>query len=106
VLDAAYEQGSTHWDTSDAYGDSEDLIGKWCVFSPICVSVSWIKFWPVRFKRTGKRDEIFLASKFGITFNPDVGVGVRGDKEYVKEAFNRSLARLGVDTIDLYYLHR
>jgi aryl-alcohol dehydrogenase-like predicted oxidoreductase len=31
VLDAAYENGCRHWDTSDAYGDSEELIGKWCV---------------------------------------------------------------------------
>lgn len=29
VLDAAFEAGSTHWDTADAYGDSEDLLGKW-----------------------------------------------------------------------------
>jgi aryl-alcohol dehydrogenase-like predicted oxidoreductase len=59
-----------------------------------------------RFKRTGKRNEIFLASKFGVTFNPEIGVYSRGDPEYVKEAANRSLARLGVDTIDLYYVHR
>ena len=31
VLDAAYEAGCTFWDTSDLYGDSEDLIGQWCV---------------------------------------------------------------------------
>ncbi|KAG9076341.1 hypothetical protein FRC06_009558, partial [Ceratobasidium sp. 370] len=65
-----------------AMGDSEDLIGKW-------------------FKRTGKRNQIFLASKFGIT--PD---GPRGDPEYIKASIEQSLARLGVDTIDLYYVHR
>lgn len=30
VLDTAYEQGCTHWDTADVYGDSEELIGRWC----------------------------------------------------------------------------
>lgn len=49
VLDHAYEAGATFWDTSDIYGDSEELFGKW-------------------FKRTGKRDEIFLATKFGVCF--------------------------------------
>ncbi len=44
VLDRAYELGQTFWDSADIYGDSEDLIGKWC-------------------KRTGKREEIFLATK-------------------------------------------
>ena len=47
VLDRALELGETFWDSSDIYGDSEDLIGKW-------------------FKRTGNRDKIFLATKFGI----------------------------------------
>lgn len=49
VLDHAYEIGSTFWDTANVYGDSEELLGKW-------------------FKRTGKRDEIFLATKFGVCF--------------------------------------
>lgn len=44
VLDKAYEVGALHWDTADMYGDSEDIIGKW-------------------FKKTGKRSEIFLATK-------------------------------------------
>lgn len=44
VLDRAYELGQTFWDTADMYGDSEDLLGKW-------------------FERTGKRSEIFLATK-------------------------------------------
>jgi aryl-alcohol dehydrogenase-like predicted oxidoreductase len=61
----------------------------------------------VRFKRTGKRNEIFLASKFGIFYNTVThDFSLRGDKDYVKEAFNRSLSKLGVDTIDLYYLQR
>ncbi|CAK5274103.1 unnamed protein product [Mycena citricolor] len=86
TLDAAYAAGCTMWDTADIYFDSEDLIGQW-------------------FKRTGKRDEIFLASKFGF-------IGMSGDRvidgspEYVRTAVEKSLSRLGVDTIDLYYLHR
>lgn len=87
VLDAAYEHGCTHWDSSDVYADSEELIGKW-------------------FKRTGKRNEIFLATKGSLTFSREAGFGVRGDAAYMAEAVNRSLSRLGVDSIDLYYLHR
>ncbi|KAF9566054.1 Aldo/keto reductase [Agrocybe pediades] len=82
VLDAAVEAGCTNWDSSDFYGDSEDLLGKW-------------------FKRTGKRNEIFLATKFGITSGAP-----NGKPEYVREACEKSLKRLGVDTIDLYYVHR
>lgn len=44
VLDRAYELGETFWDSADMYQDSEDLLGKW-------------------FKRTGKKNEIFLATK-------------------------------------------
>ncbi|THU95959.1 Aldo/keto reductase [Dendrothele bispora CBS 962.96] len=82
LLDGVFESGCNHWDTANVYGDSEEVIGKW-------------------FKRTGKRDSIFLASKFGITAN-----GARGTPEYVKEQCARSLERLGVDHIDLYYQHR
>ncbi|KAJ7498256.1 NADP-dependent oxidoreductase domain-containing protein [Mycena galericulata] len=83
VLDAAYAAGCTFWDTADMYGDSEELIGKW-------------------FKRTGKRADIFLCTKFGFQ-----GLGViNGTPARVKEAAESSLARLGVETIDLYYLHR
>ncbi|KAF8641811.1 hypothetical protein AX16_009792 [Volvariella volvacea WC 439] len=82
VLDAAYNLGSRHWDSSNIYGDSEELIGKW-------------------FKRTGKRNEIFLATKFGIT--PQ---GPRGDPAYARECLETSLKRLGVDYVDLYYIHR
>lgn len=44
VLDRAYELGQTFWDSADMYQDSEDLLGKW-------------------FKRTGKKSDIFLATK-------------------------------------------
>jgi len=82
VLDAAIEEGCTFWDSADIYGDTEDLVGKW-------------------FKRTGKRDQIFLATKFGITPS-----GSNGTPEYVRSSAEKSLKRLGVETIDLYYLHR
>ncbi|CAE6484986.1 unnamed protein product [Rhizoctonia solani] len=82
VLDRLLELGCTHWDTANVYGDSEELIGNW-------------------FKRTGQRDKIFLATKFG--FHPD---GPRGTPDYAKQCLEESLQKLGVDTIDLYYVHR
>lgn len=85
-LDRVYELGQTFWDTADVYLDCEDLLGK-------C------------FQRSGKRNDIFLATKFGIDYSTGVQV-VRSDPEYVKAACERSLKRLGVDTIDLYYCHR
>ncbi|KAI0600889.1 NADP-dependent oxidoreductase domain-containing protein [Biscogniauxia sp. FL1348] len=87
ILDHAYEIGETFWDTSDFYGDSEELLGKW-------------------FARTGKRSEIFLATKFGGIKVGTNGFGFRGDAEYVSEACDNSLKRLGVDYIDLWYPHR
>ncbi|KAK7041990.1 Aldo/keto reductase [Favolaschia claudopus] len=84
VLDAAHAAGCTFWDTSDVYGDSEDLLGKW-------------------FERTGKRNDIFLSSKFGFVQSKG---GMDGTPEYVKEATEASLKKLGVDYIDMYYLHR
>lgn len=87
VLDRAYELGQTFWDTADVYGDNEDLIGKW-------------------FKRTGKRDEIFLATKFGAAYNAQGEAVIRSDPEYVHQACEKSLERLGVSHIDLYYHHR
>jgi len=83
LLDAVYASGCTFWDTADIYGDSEELIGKW-------------------FKRTGKRNDIFIGTKFG--FQPDWTVD--GSPAYAKESLERSLKRLGVDSIDLFYLHR
>ena len=61
--------------------------------------------WQHRFKKTGKRNEIFLATKFGLAHG-EPGRLVKANPEYVHEAFNKSLSRLGVDYIDLYYLHR
>jgi len=90
VLTRAADLGETFWDTSDRYGPytNEELIGKW-------------------FKLTGRRSEIFLATKFGIVKNEKTGkMEARGDKEYVKESIEGSLKRLGVEYVDLYYVHR
>ncbi|KAI1803353.1 Aldo/keto reductase [Daldinia bambusicola] len=87
LLDHAYSIGETFWDSSDFYGDSEDLIGKW-------------------FAKTGKRSDIFLATKFGGIRLEGGGFGFRGDAEYVQEACDKSLKRLGIDYIDLWYPHR
>ena len=57
-----------------------------------------------RFKRTGKRNEIFVATKFGA--GSSSGKTVDGSPAYVKEACQKSLEKLGVDQIDLYYAHR
>ncbi|KAE9962065.1 hypothetical protein BLS_000891 [Venturia inaequalis] len=88
VLTKAADLGITFWDTSDIYGPhtNEQLIGKW-------------------FKDTGRRDQIFLATKFANKFEGGKMV-VRGDAAYVKEACAASLERLGTDRIDLYYQHR
>lgn len=86
VLDRAYELGATNWDSADIYKDSEDLLGKW-------------------FKRTGKRDEIFLATKFANKYDGK-NMSVDSSPEYVKSACEKSLKRLGVESIDLYYCHR
>ncbi|KAI2464081.1 Aldo/keto reductase [Annulohypoxylon bovei var. microspora] len=87
LLDHAHKIGDTFWDTSDFYGDSEDIIGKW-------------------FAKTGKRSDIFLATKFGALVFDGGRFGFRGDAAYVSEACDKSLKRLGVDYIDLYYPHR
>ncbi|KAF9519819.1 hypothetical protein BS47DRAFT_1336522 [Hydnum rufescens UP504] len=83
VLDRLFELGCRHWDTASIYGDSEELIGKW-------------------FERTGNRDKIFLATKFG--FTPEFIL--RGDPEFVKSECEKSLKKLRTDRIDLYYQHR
>lgn len=85
----ALELGIDFWDTADTYGigDNEVLIGK---------------------TLKGRRDQVFLATKFAnqrTKDNPNVWK-ISGRPEYVHEACNASLKRLGIDCIDLYYQHR
>lgn len=87
LLDHAHAAGLRFWDMADVYADSEDVVGEWV-------------------KRSGKRDDIFLTTKFALQRQPDSRHTFRSDREYVKTACERSLRRLGVDTIDLYYCHR
>jgi aryl-alcohol dehydrogenase-like predicted oxidoreductase len=89
TIDRALELGVTFLDTADVYGPhtNEELVGR------------AIK---------GRRDKLVLATKFGIVRDPaDPRTrGVNGRPEYVRSACEASLQRLGVDVIDLYYLHR
>ncbi|KAL0631519.1 hypothetical protein Q9L58_009604 [Maublancomyces gigas] len=87
ILDRAHELGETFWDSADIYQDSEDLVGKW-------------------FARTGKRNDIFLSTKFAFRWKEGELPTITGNAAYVKEACAKSLKRLGVDHIDLYYYHR
>jgi aryl-alcohol dehydrogenase-like predicted oxidoreductase len=80
--------GVTFLDTSDMYGPyrNEELVGR-----------------AIR----GRRDEVVLATKFGIVRGTDpTDRSIRGDATYVRQACDASLGRLGVDHIDLYYQHR
>ncbi|HEY5675764.1 MAG TPA: aldo/keto reductase, partial [Myxococcales bacterium] len=83
------ELGVSLLDTSDMYGPytNERLVGK---------------------AIAGRRDQVVLATKFGIQRDPDEpsARGVNGRPEYVRSACDASLERLGVDHIDLYYQHR
>jgi aryl-alcohol dehydrogenase-like predicted oxidoreductase len=88
TIHRAVDLGVTFFDTADMYGvgKNEELVGK------------AIK---------GKRDKIVLATKFGNVRGKDGSfLGVNGKPEYVKQAVEASLKRLGVDVIDLYYQHR
>ncbi|MCX6120081.1 MAG: aldo/keto reductase [Ignavibacteriales bacterium] len=88
VIHEAIELGITFFDTADMYGigHNEELVGK------------AIK---------GKRDSLFIATKFGNVRGADKSfLGINGRPEYVKSACEASLRRLNIDTIDLYYQHR
>ncbi|KAI1749730.1 aldo-keto reductase [Xylaria castorea] len=88
VLTRAADAGICFWDTADMYGPftNEKLLGKW-------------------FAETGRRNEIFLATKFANKL-VDGKMVVDGTPEYVKAACSASLERLQTDHIDLYYQHR
>ena len=88
TISRALDLGVTFLDTADVYGagHNEVLVGRGIA---------------------GRRDEVQLATKFGI--DRSMGDGhrmIRGERAYVKRACEASLLRLGVDVIDLYYLHR
>ncbi|MEH2920472.1 aldo/keto reductase [Samsonia erythrinae] len=89
TLHRALELGVTLLDTADMYGPhtNELLLGK------------AIK---------GKREQVFLATKFGIIRDPEnpYARGVCGKPDYIRSAVEGSLTRLGTDVIDLYYQHR
>jgi aryl-alcohol dehydrogenase-like predicted oxidoreductase len=87
VIDAALEEGITLFDTADVYGEtrSERFLGE---------------------ALEGRRDKVFLLTKFGnslVEGNPDVA---RGSREYVRAAVDGSLQRLRTDTIDLFMYHQ
>jgi len=89
TIHRALELGINFLDTADVYGPhtNEELVGR---------------------AIEGKRDQIVLATKFGIVrdpANPSVR-GVNGKPDYVRRSCEASLKRLGVETIDLYYQHR
>jgi aryl-alcohol dehydrogenase-like predicted oxidoreductase len=89
TIHRSIELGCTFLDTADIYGNghNEELVGR------------AIK---------NKRDGVFLATKFGLSGLSHAVIAPKsnGKPEYVKEACEKSLKRLGVETIDLYYLHR
>jgi aryl-alcohol dehydrogenase-like predicted oxidoreductase len=88
VLHAALDIGINFLDTADVYGGgtNERLLGK---------------------VLKTRREEVVLATKFGYARSPDgVFLGINGTPEHARAACDASLKRLGVDHIDLYYLHR
>ncbi len=86
TLDHALASGVNFWDTADVYGHNEDLI---------CKALQ------------GRRSEVFLATKFALNaVGSSTNISVQGSPEYVKAACEKSLKRLGIETIDLYYQHR
>jgi aryl-alcohol dehydrogenase-like predicted oxidoreductase len=88
TIHAALDAGVTFLDTADAYGagHNEVLVGRAIAH---------------------RRDEVQLATKFGIDRSGgDSARVIRGERGYVKRAAESSLVRLGVEVIDLYYLHR
>src|SRR3954464_5435434 len=88
TIHRALELGVNFLDTADMYGPftNEMLVGR---------------------AIADRRDQVVLATKFGNVRTEDGGRGgIRGDAEYVRDACDASLQRLGVDHIDLYYPHR
>lgn len=98
TINFALDQGMTMIDTADFYGfgENEALVGR---------------------AIGRRRDEAFIASKFGVVFDPDeptatekstgwgISLKVSGKPSYVRKSLDASLKRLGVDAIDLWYVH-
>jgi aryl-alcohol dehydrogenase-like predicted oxidoreductase len=93
TLERAFEIGVSHYDTSNVYGrgHNEELLGRFL---------------------KGKRDKVMVASKFGVVRDPDGPQGSTYDREidnspaYMRKCCDESLARLDIEAIDLYYIHR
>ena len=87
LIQHAIAQGVDHFDSSDMYGwgHNEQVLGR---------------------ALQGRRDGIVVATKFGQTQRPGQSNGVNGHPDYVAQACEASLKRLGIDVIDLYYQHR
>lgn len=89
TLERALELGVTLLDTADVYGPhtNEELLGRFL---------------------KGRRNQVFLATKFGIVRDPanPQARGTNGHPDYVRKSVEASLKRLGTDVIDLYYQHR
>jgi aryl-alcohol dehydrogenase-like predicted oxidoreductase len=88
TIQRALDLGVNFLDTADAYGPltNEKLVGR---------------------AIAGRRDEVVLATKFGLVRTGEPGYrGFDGSPAYVRKACDASLERLGVDYVDLYYLHR
>jgi aryl-alcohol dehydrogenase-like predicted oxidoreductase len=88
VIHHALERGINHLDSADMYGwgHNEQLLG--------------------RALKGRRREQVVVATKFGQTRSADGKQGVDGRPEYVRQACESSLKRLGLDAIDLYYQHR
>lgn len=88
VLNRCRAEGVTHIDTSNVYGKgrSEEIIGRWFANTP------------------GAREDMHLATKAGITGNPDRPFN--NDPGYLEKCLDESLQRLGIDHVDLFYVHR
>jgi aryl-alcohol dehydrogenase-like predicted oxidoreductase len=86
VIRAAVERGVTFFDTAEAYGDNELLVGE--ALAPLA-------------------GQVVIATKFGFAFGADGNVaGLDSRPEHIKEVTDNSLRRLGVESIDLLYQHR
>lgn len=87
TLNLALELGINFWDTADAYaaGKNEELISK--VLVP-------------------NRNKVFIATKFGFTMDANFNSIFNGSPAYMRQAVEKSLRRLRIETIDLYYAHR